>query len=125
MYVKEVRYVRGWYAQGNDYIQEGEYPPAWTWDIMGYCKQAGGTLPTGVLSNSDNSLTEFNKCYIILICDMTWNLTAMKKLCLLQVCDSSQTSMHFKIIYNSMYSYMLIHYDRPNFSSKFCVIQRL
>ena len=70
---------------------------------MGYCKQAGGTLPTGVLSNSDNSLTEFNKCYIILIYDMAWNLTAMKKLCLLQVCDSSQTSMHFKIIYNAMY----------------------
>ena len=106
---------------------EGGYPtlPPWTRDTMGYGQQAGGSHPTGMLSNSDNSLTELNKCYIILICDRAWNLTTIKKLCLSYVWDSSQTSMHSKIIYNSMYSHMLIHYDRPNFPSKFCAIQKL
>ena len=39
-----------------------------------------------------------NKCYIILIWDMAQNLIAIKKFCIVEVPDSSKTSMHFKII---------------------------
>ena len=34
-----------------------------------------------------------NKCYVILICDMTQNLIAIKKFCLSEVLDPSQTSV--------------------------------
>ena len=41
-----------------------------------------------------------NKCFSILICDMTWNLIAINKLRLSELRDSSWTSMHFQIVYN-------------------------
>ena len=41
-----------------------------------------------------------NKCYIIVIGDMAYNLITNNKLRLTEMQDSSLTSMHFKIIFN-------------------------
>ena len=43
---------------------------------------------------------QLNNCYVLLVCEMAENFIAINNLRLTEVQDSSQTSMHFEIIYN-------------------------
>ena len=59
--------------------------------------------------NSANMQERINKCYIIVIRDMAFNLTAIKNLSLSEKQDSSKPSLNFEIIYT------ICWYDKPQF----------